>query len=66
MIAGVLDGSVKTGEAAVVIQACNGRIRLTTAEMQIHEQQVVEQRLDELEARLEQAKAERGYGGGYA
>jgi len=66
MIEGVLGGSVERGRAAVAIQACNARIRLATAEMAIHEQQVVEQRLDELEARLAEAKAEREHGGGYA
>jgi hypothetical protein len=64
MISGVLDGSVDRGNAAVVIQAANARIRLATAEMQVREQEVVEERLDELEARLARVKGEDDHAGG--
>lgn len=65
MIDGVLGGTVDRGNAAVVIQAANARIRLVTAEAQIHEQQALEERLDVLEARLAEARAERDREGRY-
>lgn len=65
MIEGVLDGSVERGRAAVAVQACNSLIRLATAEAQIHEQQALEERLDVLEARLAEARAERDREGRY-
>ncbi len=62
----MLSGRVERGIGATVFMGYNTLLRAVELERRVHEQDVVEARLDELEARLERAKAEDDYrGGGY-
>ena len=66
VVMGVLSGRVERGIGATVFMGYNTLLRAIEVERRVHEQDVVEARLDELEARLERAKSEDDYrGGGY-
>ena len=68
VVLGVLSGRVERGIGATVFMGYNTLLRAVEVERRVHEQDVVEARLNELEARLKRAKAEddyrdgRGYG----
>ena len=64
MISGVLDGSVDRGDAAVVIQAANARIRLTGAELQVREREELLERIARLEEQIAKAALDREEGHG--
>ena len=66
VVLGVLSGRVQRGIGATVFMGYNTLLRAVEVERKVHEQDVVEARLDELAERLQRAKAEddheRGYG----
>ncbi len=66
VITDVLERNVERASGAVALQGYNILIRALEAERRVREQALIEERLDELEERLEQAKREEGlHGGGY-
>jgi hypothetical protein len=65
VITDVLERNVERASGAVALQGYNILIRALEAERRVREE-LIEERLDELEERLEQAKREEGlHGGGY-
>ena len=59
---GVLEGRVDRGDAAVAGQLLNTVIRAVGVELKVREQQDLIERMEELEALLEQQKGDRRYG----
>jgi hypothetical protein len=61
LAAGVLDGTVERGAAAVDNQVLNTQLRAIEVERRIREQDELEGRLDELEELLEEAERSTSY-----
>lgn len=62
LAAGVLDGTVERGNAAVVNQVINTRARLIELERKIREEDELVERLEALEAALEAGRGGRQWG----
>ncbi len=58
----VLEGRVDRGDAAVVSQVLNVYLRAVSVELKAKEQQEILERMEDLEALLEQRKGDRRYG----
>src|SRR5215217_876421 len=58
----LLEGELLPNVAAVAVQSINTDIRAVGAAMKAREQEEITERLEELEALLEQRKEQRGYG----
>ncbi len=58
----VLDDKVDKGRAAVASQVLNTYIRAVAVELKVREVTELEERLEELEALMDQQKGRRGYG----
>jgi hypothetical protein len=59
VIAGVLDGSITTGRAAVALQGHNVLLRAEKLALDIHEHLDLSRRVEELEGLLERREGDR-------